>query len=89
MVRQENMIIGKKKSVNLKPHKFYASKLLKVAKTKNERIMLLSKCAVSGSKKSRFIKEQEVNGLLRSLVIKTPLSKIPSVGPVVLGVLTS
>ena len=82
------MIIGKKKSVNLKPHKFYASKLLKVAKTKNERIMLLSKCAVSGSKKSRFIKEQEVNGLL-SLVIKTSLSKIPSVGPVVLGVLTS
>ena len=27
-----------------------------VVKTKNERIMILSKCAVCGSKKSRFIK---------------------------------
>ena len=39
----------------------------KVARTENGRIMLLSKCAV--------IKEQEVSGLLRSLGIKTPLSK--------------
>ena len=33
--------------------------------------MLLSKCAVCDSKKSRFIKEQEVSGLLSSLGIKT------------------
>ena len=39
--------------------------------------MLLSKCAVCDSKKSKFIKEQEANGLLCSLGIKTPLSKIP------------
>ena len=33
-------------------------------KTKNERTMLLSKCAVCSSKKSRFKREQEVKGLL-------------------------
>ena len=36
----------------------------KVLKTKNERTMLLSKCAVCSSKKSRFKREQEVKGLL-------------------------
>lgn len=37
--------------------------------------VLLSKCR---SKKSRDFKEQEERGLLTSLVIKTPLSKISS-----------
>ena len=49
----------------------------KMKKTKNGRLMLLSKCAVCGSKKSRFIKEQEAKGLLSSLGIRTPLNKIP------------
>ena len=49
----------------------------KMMKTKNGTLMLLSKCAVCGSKKSKFIKEQEAKGLLRNLGIKTPLSKIP------------
>ena len=39
--------------------------------------MLLSKCAVCGAKKSRFIKKQEVKGILSSLGLKTPLSKVP------------
>ena len=39
--------------------------------------MHLSKCAVCDSKKSEFIKQQEASGLLSSLAIKTPLSKIP------------
>ena len=43
--------------------------------------MLLSKCAVRDSKNSKFIKEQEASGLLNSLGIKSPLSKIPLVGP--------
>ena len=30
-----------------------------------------------GIKKARFVKEQETKGLLSSLEIKTPLSKIP------------
>ena len=58
------------------------SKIPKVARTKNpRRIMLLSKCAVCDSKKLKFIKQQEASGLLSSLGIKTPLSKIPLVGP--------
>ena len=39
---------------------------------KNGIIMLLSKCAVRNSKKSRSNKEREASGLLSSLVIKTP-----------------
>ena len=39
--------------------------------------MFLSKCAVYDSKKLKFIKEQEASGLLSSLGIKIPLSKIP------------
>ena len=39
--------------------------------------MLLSKCIVCGSKKSRFMKEQEAKGLLSSLDLKTPLNKVP------------
>ena len=39
------------------------------------------KCAVCDSKKSKFIKEQEASGLLRSLGIKAPLSKIHLKGP--------
>ena len=65
----------------LKCRKNTESKNPKVVKTKNGRIMLLSKCAVCDSKKSKFIKQQEASGLLSSLGIKTPLSKIPLVGP--------
>ena len=54
----------------------------KVARTKNGRIMLLSKCVVCDSKKLKFIKELEASGLLNSLGIKTPLSKIALVGPI-------
>ena len=40
---------------------------------------LLSECAVCDSKKSKFIKQQRASGLLSSLRIETPLSKIPLV----------
>ena len=43
--------------------------------------MLLSKCAVCDSKKSKFIKQEEASASLSSLGIKTPLSEIPLVGP--------
>ena len=39
--------------------------------------MILSKCAISNSKKSKFIKKQDAKGLLSTLGVKTPLSKIP------------
>ena len=45
--------------------------------TSNGRTMILSKCATCGSNKSRFIKNQEAKGLLISLVLRTPLSKVP------------
>ena len=61
----------------LKCRKNTESKNLKVVRDKNKRVMLLSKCAVCDSKKSKFIKEQEANGLLSSLGIKTSLSNIP------------
>ena len=49
----------------------------KVSGTSNGRVMILSKCVVCGSKKSRFIKHQEAKGLLTKLGIKTPLRKLP------------
>ena len=49
----------------------------KVVRTKNNRLVMQSKCSVCGIKKSRFVKEQEAKGLLSNLGIKTPLSKIP------------
>ena len=45
--------------------------------TKNGRFMLSSKCTVCASKKSKFMKEQEAEGLLSNLGIRAPLSKIP------------
>ena len=48
-----------------------------ISSTSNGKAMILSKCAICGSKKSRFIKNQEASGLLSKLGIKTPLSKIP------------
>ena len=44
----------------------------RVTKTKNKTIMLSSVCAVCNSKKSKFIKERENNGLLNQLGIKFP-----------------
>ena len=57
------------------------SKNPNVVKRKNGRIMLLSKCPVCNSKKSKFFKEQEARGLLISLGIRAPLSQIPLFGP--------
>ena len=49
----------------------------RMSKTKTNSLIMQSKCSVCGTKKSRFIKEQDAKGLLRNLGIKTPLSKIP------------
>ena len=46
-----------------------------------KKVTKIEECAVCGSEKSKFIKEQEARGLLCSLWIKTPLSKISLVGP--------
>ena len=44
--------------------------------------MVLSKCAICSSKKSRFIKNQEAKGLLSNLGVRTPLSKVPILGDI-------
>ena len=49
----------------------------KMFRTKNNRLIMQSKCSDCGIKKSRFVKEREAKGLLSNLGIKTPLSKIP------------
>ena len=49
----------------------------KMVRTKNNRLVMQSKCSVCGTKKSRFVKEQEAKALLSNLRMKTPLSKIP------------
>ena len=49
----------------------------RVSKTSNDRTMVLSKRAICGNKKSRFIKNQKAKGLLSNLGIKIPLSKVP------------
>ena len=49
----------------------------RVTKTSNSRTMVLSKCAICDSKKSRFIKNQEGKGLLSNLSVRTPLIKVP------------
>ena len=54
----------------------------RVLKTSNDRTMILSKCAICNSKKSRFIKDQEAKGLLSNLSIRKPLSKAPILGDI-------
>ena len=54
----------------------------KVSKTRNDKTMVLSKCAICGSKKSNFIKDQQAKGLLSNLGIRTPLNKIPLLGDI-------
>ena len=49
----------------------------KIVRNRQNRLMIQSNCTNCGSKKSRFIKEQQATGMLSNLGIKTPLSKVP------------
>ena len=50
----------------------------KVVRNRQNRLIVQSNCVTCGSKKSRFIKEeQQVMGILSNLGIKTPLSEVP------------
>ena len=53
-----------------------------VSSTSNGKIVILSKCAICNSKKSKFTNQQEAKRLLSKLGIKTPLSKIPILGDI-------
>ena len=54
----------------------------RISNTSNGRTMILLKCAICGSKKSRFTKNQEAKGLLSNLGVRTPLSKVPVLGDI-------
>ena len=54
----------------------------KISSSSNGRAMILSKCAICDSKRSKFIKKQEAKGLLSNLSVRTPLSKIPIFGDI-------
>ena len=63
----------KKHTKNINPH---------IYSTSNRKLTILSKCAICGSKKFKFINKQEASGLLSKLGIKTLLSKIPVLGDI-------
>ena len=53
-----------------------------ISSTSNGKFMILSQCAICGSRKSKSIKKQDPKGILSSLGTKTPLSKISLLGDV-------
>ena len=71
----------KMESYCLKCKKYTENLNPQFSSTRDSKIMI-SKCAIGGSKKSRFIKNQEAKGLLSKLGIKTPFSKLPILGDI-------
>ena len=53
-----------------------------VSSTSNQKMMILSKCRICNSKKSKLFSKQDAKGLLSKLGIKTPLNKIPLPGDI-------
>ena len=74
----------KMKSYYLKCRKSTENINPRVSKTSNGRTIVLSKCAICDSKKSRFIKNKEARGLLSNLSVRTPLIKVPILGDILL-----
>ena len=68
MKKETYCLGGKKHTKNTNPE---------IVRNRQNRVMIQSNCAICGSKKSRFIKEQQAMGILSNLGIKTPLSKVP------------
>ena len=72
----------KMESYCLKCRKYTENINPRVSSTSNGKVIILSKCAIFNSKKSKFINKQEAKGLLSKLGIKTPLSKITILGDI-------
>ena len=66
----------KKETYCLACRKYIKSINPKIVRNRQNRSMIQSNCAISGSKKSRFIKEHQAMGLLSNLGIRTPLSQV-------------
>ena len=67
----------KKENYCLVCRKYTKNNNPKIVRNRKNRLIIQSNCATYGSKKSRFIKEQQAMGILSNLGIKTPLSKVP------------
>ena len=67
----------KKETYCLACRKYTKNNNPKIVRNRPNWLMIQSNCTTCGSKKSRFIKEQQVMGILSNLGIKTPLSKVP------------
>ena len=66
----------------LKSKKYTKNINPQVSSTSNGKLMIISKCAICGNRKFKFIKKQYAKELLSNLAIKTPLSKIPVLGDI-------
>ena len=67
----------KKETYCLVCRKYTKNNNPKIVRNRQNRLMIQSNCANCGSKKSRFIKEQQAMGIVSNLGTKTPLSKVP------------
>ena len=67
----------KKETYCLACRKYTKSINPKIVRNRQNASIIQSNCAIYGSEKSRFIKEQQAMGILSNLGIKTPLSKVP------------
>ena len=76
------MYVYKTEIYCLKCRKYTKTINPQVSSTSNVKIMILSRCEICNSKKSKFINQQEAKVLLNKLGSKTPLSKIPLLGDI-------
>ena len=72
----------KMESYCLKYKKYTKTINPQVSSNSNGKLMILSKCAICNSNKSKFVNKQEAKGLLSKLGIKIPLRKIPILGDI-------
>ena len=63
----ETYCLCRKKTKNIDPE---------ISSTNKCKSMILPKCAICRGKKSRFVKNQKIQGLLSNLGIKTPFNKL-------------
>ena len=66
----------------LKCKKYAKNVNRQVSSTSNGKLMILSRCAICGSRKSKFIKKQDAKKILSNLGIKILSSKIPVLGDI-------
>ena len=58
------------------------NKISSFKRAKQNRLVLVSNCAVCMKKKSNFIKNQEASRLLSDLRLRIPINKIPVLGKI-------